>query len=545
MSAPSRLLRLWRTARHLRPVQVYGRAWHRLYRPRPSSRPAPPVAARHGDWERCPRDASMIGPARFRLLNVERPFPAGGWNDAALPKLWLYNLHYFDDLNADGNERRVDWHRALIARWIADNPPAEGNGWEPYCLSLRIVNWIKWHGTGRALDQAALHSLAMQARQLRARLERHLLGNHLWANFKALIFAGAFFEGDEADRWLALGLQGLHRQLDEQILDDGGHFERSPMYHGILLEDLVDLVQLAQRHPGRIPGGHVEAWRARARRMLGWLAAMTHPDGGIAFFNDAAHGIAAAPAALINYAGRFGIAAPQPPAGPLRVLGGSGYVRMVHGAAVAIADVGEIGPPYLPGHAHADTLSFELSLGAHRVLVNAGTSRYDTGPERLWQRGTAAHNTVEIDDTDSSEVWSSFRVARRAIPLDVASGIDGTGAVWLRAAHDGYRRLPGRPLHRRRWDLRDGALRVTDAIEGGYRRAVARFRLAPELRMEGDTLVVPDGRRVRWLAEGATGVRTVAGSWFPHFGVERPCTVIEVELAPPAAAVVTTFFWSQ
>jgi hypothetical protein len=71
----------------------------------------------------------MPGPATFRFLSVEREASvAADWNRADWPKLWLYNLHYFDDLNADAAATRVAWHRAFVARWIVENPPAAGNG---------------------------------------------------------------------------------------------------------------------------------------------------------------------------------------------------------------------------------------------------------------------------------------------------------------------------------------------------------------------------------------------------------------------------------
>src|SRR6185295_1096925 len=107
-----------------------------------------------------------------------------------------------------------------------------------------------------------------------------------------------------------------------------------------------------------------------------------------------------------------------------------------------------VGPSYQPGHAHADTLSFELSLHGRRVLVNSGTSEYGTGPERQRQRSTAAHNTVVIDGQDSSEVWGGFRVARRAHCQWLATS--RTPAPSIEAVHDGYLRLPGRNTHRRR-----------------------------------------------------------------------------------------------
>lgn len=481
------LLRLLRTLRYLKPVQVWGRAWLRLYRPRVDARSAPAARLASTPWRVCARAASMTGPMTFCFLNVERTLQDGAdWNRADWPRLWLYNLHYFDDLVADDAAARNAWHRDLFGHWIADNPPARGTGWEPYPTSLRIVNWIKWALAGNTMDPEALHSLAIQTRWLRKRLEIHLLGNHLWANAKALVFAGVFFEGDEAARWLQRGSALVKRELAEQVLPDGGHFERSPMYHAIVLEDLLDLVQLAALFPDRFAPHDVGAWRNTATRMLHWLRVMTHPGGGIAFFNDAALGIARDYAALSAYAERLGIKVDAAPLEPIEALPASGYLRLQAGGAVLIADVGAIGPDYLPGHAHADTLSFELSLAGEPVLVNGGTSTYAANAERLRQRGTAAHNTVVVDGKDSSEVWSAFRVGRRAHPRDVAWGEDGDG-LWLRAAHDGYQHLPGSPIHRREWHLSAHALTVSDTIEGNCEHAEARYRFAPAWRLAAAT----------------------------------------------------------
>ncbi|MEI2453752.1 alginate lyase family protein [Lysobacter firmicutimachus] len=550
MNASARALRLWYTVRHLRPVQIYGRAWHRLHRPRIDLSPAPPAMPARGQWQGCARAPSMLGPNRFRFLNAEHDLRNGDWNDRALPKLWLYNLHYFDDLVADGAAARAGWHADLVRGWIASNPPGAGNGWEPYCLSLRTVNWIKWLLSGHApaddaARQAALDSLAVQARYLAGRLERHLLGNHLWANYKALLFAGLFFDGEEGARWLDIGLRGMRREIGEQILADGGHFERSPMYHAILLEDLLDLIQLGERYAPAVSREDLELWRTRAASMLGWLAVMTHPDGGIAFFNDAAHGIAPELAPLQDYARSLGLTPPERSGEALQLLPESGYARLEYGEAVLIADIGEVGPNYLPGHAHADTLSFELSLRGRRVLVNAGTSRYDIGAERLWQRGTAAHNTVQIDDQDSSEVWSSFRVARRALPFAIGHGQD-SGGVWLEAAHDGYKRLPGRAVHCRRWRLQEDQLRVEDRIEGRFARAVARYRTPPGLRI-GAARVAGDGiEALRWRSEPeGLSTHVAASTYHAGFGRSEACDVLEVAVPRDTGSAAIVFTWTS
>jgi len=114
-------------------------------------------------------------------------------------------------------------------------------------------------------------------------LEFHLLGNHLLANAKALVFAGCFFSGDEADGWLRTGLDLLEAEFAEQILDDGAHFELSPMYHAVILEDVLDLIQLRRAVPGP---GWCEKVRSGAHWRRGcwaWLDAMSHPDGEISF----------------------------------------------------------------------------------------------------------------------------------------------------------------------------------------------------------------------------------------------------------------------
>ncbi|MEJ5207463.1 alginate lyase family protein [Denitratimonas sp. CY0512] len=539
----SKLFRLWHTLRWLKPVQFYGRVWFRLSRPRPDVSPAPLRRTASAAWVRCARAASMTGPNAMRFLGVERELlVAGDWNRADWPKLWLYNAHYFDDLVADEAPVRTRWHRDLIRRWVAENAPGRGNGWEPYPSSLRIVNWVKWVLGGNKLEPTAVHSLAVQARYLRQRLEIHLLGNHLWANAKALVFAGAFFEGDEAEAWLRKGTALLERELVEQFLPDGGHFERSPMYHSILLEDVLDLLQLNRVYPGVLSSALVAALHTGAGSMLRWLRVMTHPDGDIALFNDAAFGIAPSLVSLEAYADGLGISPDCTPLASLEVLEASGYVRMSKGPAVLIADVGRVGPDYLPGHAHADTLSFELSLHGRRVLVNGGTSTYETGPLRLRQRGTAMHNTVEVDGQDSSEVWGSFRVARRALPMNVRCFEDG-GTLVLEGAHHGYARLPGKVVHSRRWELSADGLAVVDVLSGKPRTAVGRFRFAPgfDTTSSAGNRVAGGDVHVAWQVSGADTV-WVPDAWYPRFGEEHPCRVLECTMA--AGHTTTEFSWT-
>lgn len=450
-------------------------------------------------------------------------------------KLVRYHKHYFDDLVADSCAERRPWHRDLLASWLDENPPAVGTGWEPYVVSLRLVNWMKSWISGVPLADPELKSrleasAAVQTRWLEKRIEHHLLGNHLWTNAKALVFAGTVFHGDEASSWLDRGLHLLQRELQEQILKDGGHFELSPMYQAILTEDVIDLLQLNGCYPGVLPQGLVAELSTTATRMLHWLRVMTHPDGKVAQFNDAALNGCVATEHLIEYARRHSIAT-QPPSS--ESLKASGYVRLQTDSAVVLADVAKVGPDYIPGHAHADTLSFEMSVGGERLFVNGGTSTYDRGDLREWERSTAAHNTVVVDDSDSSEVWASFRVGRRARPLDISYPEEGE--LVLSARHDGYRYLPGSPTHRRRWHLAQDNLTLTDTVEGQYRNAHANLRVHPSwsVSQTAEEISITNERHLvtlKWTVPGSPPV-VADDFWAPGFGSRIRCTLLRFSVA--------------
>ncbi len=537
------LVRLFHTVRHLKPVQIVARLRNYMPRPAPPNRPAPPLRQYSGAW-RPPiaRKASMLGPSRFCFLSEEHElkFPAG-WTDTRLEKLWLYNLHYFDDLVAVDAQSRAHWHQGLVSQWIAENPSGRGIGWDPYPTSLRIVNWIKWAIAGWSagetrLNDAAMHSLAIQARWLSKRLEYHLLGNHLWANAKALVFAGAFFGGREGNHWLKKGLAILDAERDEQILADGGHFELSPMYHALVLEDLLDLKNLSRFYDHDFePLDQLSyvRWSQAIESMRSWLRDLSHPDGETAFFNDAAFGIAPLPQELEEYAQRLGLTETATLKDGLTLHGDSGYVRWQKGDCVLLLDVAAVGPDYQPGHAHADTLSYELSLFGQRVFVNSGTSCYGVSAERLRQRGTAAHNTVVVDGKNSSEIWSGFRVGRRANARIVKSERASDDDCRLVAEHDGYS-LSFRPLiHQRSWQFRPGEIEVSDILTGRYTTAEARLHLHPRVHLalahsanSSQTVELRIGEHRAMLTVEGAQLSVEPSTWHPQFGVTVPNRVL-------------------
>ncbi len=556
MTLVAKCMLYWNTLRYLRPVQFYGRLWFKFRKPKVDVVAlAPSLREQRGKWQSpVAHKPTMLGPYRFKFLGVEHELPAnGGWNDSALEKLWLYNLHYFEDLNAESAHARISWHFALMKRWVTENPHASGNGWEPYPTSLRVVNWVKWALAGNTLPADCVQSLATQTRWLCKRLEVHLLGNHLIANAKALVFAGLYFEGSEAERWLAKGLKILARELPEQVLPDGGNIERSSMYHAIFLEDLLDLLNIAETYTNLVPTTFVAPWRDASLRMLDWLQGMTHPDGQIALFNDAAFGIAATADDLTAYAGRIlgtdtvlsGLPRRSPRSndgGGLRMVhwADTGYIRLECADAVALLDVAQIGPDYLPGHAHADTLSFELSVFGQRVIVNGGTSRYGLGPERLRERQTVSHSTVEVGGQSSSEVWGGFRVARRAYPFDLTLS-ERPEFLLVNCSHDGYKRLPGKPVHRRSWQLSSNQMELADSVSGIGWPAVARYILHPDVGVEqvathSFRLKLSNDRMILVKVDNGLGQLENA-NFAPEFGKVLPTKCIAVALQAGNAQV--------
>jgi len=483
--------RWFHTLRWLPPRQLAALVWQRAQRAferpeRLAARRPPADPGVRWDADRMPAPGGRCDPdrlraGRFTFLNrtEELGWPPR-WDSAAVPRLWLYNLHYFEYLWSLDYEHG----RELILDWIARHPPARGHaGWEPYPTSLRLLSWCGWLFAKEraqaerdvALRERVWPSIWRQAEWLSRHLETHLRGNHLLENAAALAFCGACW-GGPGESWLARGSEWLDRELPEQMLADGVHFERSPMYHARVVYVLSLLA--ATRAPAlaqRVAGPLRDARAALAR--------LCHPDGEIALLNDAAFGIAPHPAELLQ----------EPPPEGVFALRDAGYYGARASGHYLVCDAARIGPDYQPGHAHGDLLSFELSLAGQRVVVDAGVHGYDGDPLRAWCRSTRAHNTVEIDGADQCEFWSTFRVARRARPRDVVWRHERDG-FRLSASHDGYERLAGQPRHARefRW-YRDGVLLVRDRVTASRPvKAVSRLHLHPDCEIEQVS-----GRRAR------------------------------------------------
>ena len=444
---------------------------------------------------------SILGDNEFVFLNkkLSLNFPKD-WRNPDIPLLWLYNLHYFDGLLNHSTPSYLKVH--LINCWIEDNSHNIGVSWDPYPLSLRICNWIKWIWSyDDSLPDQIDASLFQQATYLSDTLEFHLLGNHLLENAKALIFAGVYFGESTGEIWLRRGLDILKKELDEQILEDGGHFELSTMYHSLVLELVLDVLQLAEEASApKILAQEAQSFRHTASIMIEWLSIMSHPDQEIAFFNDAAIGIAASPKDLLLRAKKLQVTNRVSLKDSMHHLKSSGYIRVKNNDITAIVDIAEVGASYIPGHAHADSLSMECSLFDQRLIVNSGSSEYGSGSRRDYERSTSAHSTLEIDGCNSSEVWGGFRVGRRAR----VSGLIIRDDNFISAEHNGYRFLPGSPKHRRSWSITEKKLLITDCINGPFNRAKIYYHIHPSIKVlsadneQNGSFEFPNGSRAFW-----------------------------------------------
>ena len=455
---PRKLLKVQQlagTVIHLKPVQVFYQVKNRLVKPAYVALEEPGV--------RCPRLKTVPVPRykcldgeRFSFLNLEHEF--AGWDFNEYGNLWTYNQNYFDWLNQEG--MGADEGCRWIDRFIEDLPTG-GFAFDPYPIALRCINWLKFFCRyPECATKERLDPLYSQLRLLERKLEYHLLANHLLEDAFAL-YVGAVYFCDIGLQTKACRL--LLRQLDEQILPDGAHYEQSPMYHCILLDRLLDCINMG--------GPVVASLREYATRMLGHLASVRWSDGSIPLLNDAAYGIAPTPAQLSDYAGRLGLRWEAIP------MKDCGYRKLQAGRMEAIVDVGNIAATYQPGHTHADSLTYELRVDGKPFVVDTGISTYNKDARRQLERSSAAHNVVVVDGKDSSEVWGGFRVGKRCH----VNLVEDTGNVIV-AEHDGF----GKPC-RRTIRMENGGFVVEDQYDG---EAVSYIHLAADaegIKVEGAT----------------------------------------------------------
>ncbi len=424
----------WRTLRHLKFSQMARRA-HFIMRKKAHLYPHPPLPKTTPAFEprtlgaleqsmtqfarHAPTDPEMLDELREGRLtflhhteSCGKKFP---WQRHDLPRLWRYHLHYFDyakDLALATLIRRKagdrDWMLSIIQDWITNNPPGTSIAWDAYPIASRLINWSIAESAFHFNDPLMKKSFQQQALYLARSLEYDVRANHLLREAAALVLADALLGGKHRASHVRL----LETQVNEQILSDGGHYERSLLYHCQALQDLLIVYAALPSKP---------AWlREALARMADFLQTMLHPDGDIPLFGDAALGQYSPRALLRLTRGLIKV-----PGNPLEqgccALLPSGYYIFVdeNTASRMTIKAGIPGPPYQLGHAHNDTGSFEFCLGRERVIVDSGVHGYAESPLRSYCRSASAHNIALVNGVEQLECWATFRTGRRMLPPQV------------------------------------------------------------------------------------------------------------------------------
>lgn len=526
-----KLILFFNTVKYLKPSQIFYRLTRLLFKSKVTDTYKDQIVTGSGVWisiDLYKEKIDINNIATFLNKKKALDFPED-WNNEKLSKLWIYNIHYFEDLLSLNSRNKTIFHKNLINQWIIDNPIGFGNGWEPYPTSLRIVNILKYWLGGADLAKNVFESLNSQASFLSNGLEKHLLGNHYFANLKALLFAGIIFKNNS---WTNIATRGLLKEIPEQILDDGANFELSPMYHSIMLVDMLDIYNLSNRYPDRVEIKLKNLISTIIPKMLKFMDSMSHPDNDLSLFNDCSNNVAPSKEKIEEYAKKLNFRIPSTDLNKISIIDNqsSGYFCAINNGSKLIFDASPIGPDYIPGHAHADTLSFEFSFKNQKIFVNSGTSRYDISSERVLERGTSSHNTVIIDGKDSSEVWSSFRVAKRARILNRQHQLVGKKIIKLNASHNGYKKLIKGSIHQREIIFERNKLSIIDTISGKFDSASAYFYLHPKLNIdiEEDVLYISNDYVKIYFSVKNLSYSILDTFWSPEFGKKIPNKCIKI-----------------
>jgi len=419
--------------------------------------------------------AMVHGDFAFAGQVISNPAPL--WSPTGAGRWWLEEMHGFEwlrDLRAAGGDAARRRARELVADWIDRHERWTALAWRPDLVGTRLAAWLGGHdffwASGDAQFQSRVMASALQqAHHLARALPGGLTGSVSFRAAKGLVYAGLALPGGEP--WLERGIDLFGRELRRQILPDGGHAERSPATHLAILRDLVDL-RAALAAAGRPAPSDLQV---AIDAMVPVLRLYQHGDGGLALFNDTAP----EEGWLVELAlSRSGARIK-----PLMQAPQTGFQRLAAGRTLVLVDCGRPPRPGFDGHAHAGTLSFEMSVGRERLIVNCGAHPGDEGWRQV-QRTTAAHSTLVIDDTNSSEILADGSIGRGPRVV-LCRRQEVEGSLWLELSHDGYKHRYGLVHHRRLYLAAGGEeLRGEDRLEGrGSAHSFAiRFHLHPQVQ---------------------------------------------------------------
>jgi hypothetical protein len=345
-----------------------------------------------------------------------------------MPLLWALKLYAFQPLfwlcesYEPGTEPATD-HQAAFDGWIRDWTDTVEIGrqqylrraWTPWAVSLRILHlsrYLAWRtesGDGD-FERRLGREIYKNALFLDNHIEYDVGGNHLIENGAAMVVAGLVFD---EQGWIDTGTKILTEAADSQFLDDGYHFERSPMYHVLVTTRYLTVCDLLDRSGRPVP----DELQTTAEDATTFLEYLRPPDGTIPLLNDSVYGQALPLDDCLAYAHAIGFGTADQQSRPPGVEPQeSGYYWLRTDAGGLLVDGGPVGPPHLPGHSHSDTLSFLLWLDDQPVVTDTGTFGYVSESRRNYARGVRGHNTVQVGDTEPIALGGKYLMGPRPEP---------------------------------------------------------------------------------------------------------------------------------
>ena len=378
---------------------------------------------------------------------------------------WLHGFDWLQDLLSPKKNAPTARAVSYVDSWILTYGKWNDFSWQPDILGQRLFNWLTlWSPTFETSDDDIVgrRRRAVIYRQLKALKVNY---KYTQAGLNRLRAAAALAMGgaklaDKADGFLARGLDLIDREIELQILPDGGHISRSPAQTLEALKILLALDTLLQTR-----GVEGSRFMSRAIDRLAPMAAFfRHNDGSLGGFHGAGEGDKGLIDTLLN-------AAPGDPK-PFGYCPHTGYQRVERGGTILMVDTGSAPPRPFDSQTHMAPLAFELSTPAGRMIVNCGWN--DKQP-KAWQRpirASAAHNTLTLDGRSPGQLlpegWKT-RILGQAVLTEAgpvkAQRKEQNSGVWLEMSHDGYRADYGL-AHRRRFFINNegGDIRGEDSL---------------------------------------------------------------------------------
>ena len=491
-------------------------------------------------WPHRAECASQIAEGDFQFLNATRRLARReqpqeiDWNPDA-PRLWRFHLQCHEYLPDVAATASAEISYALLRSWLAEprhqSPCVDPDAWHPFCISRRLPVWLSLlaeHEPPDDLRDRIWSSLAAQVTWLSRNCEWDLGGNHLLENLTALYLAESFLDLEADDCSLGFVAPRLLRELKEQVLPSGEHYERAPTYHALMMVCVAEC-SVASGFRDAPERKEIESTLQRMTEFARWIEL---PSGQLPLLGDSARDETPDVIRLSDWAEKIA----GEPTVNCAVQSDYWVARTERGDRL-LFETGPLACDHLPAHGHADLTQIVASLGGRDAIVDTGNFDYEPGAIRQQCRGTEAHNVLDLGQ--HCDIWSTFRMGRRGHPVCSHSGSE-RGWSWQSVCHDAFATLAGRLIvaNELSWTIIDWIDQLGD-------EPVAKSRLHwhPDWRLEIEeqgnrVLAKPPEQHANYsinLVEA--NVAITPGIYCPNFGERFENQRFEFSLANSIDAV--------